>query len=434
MTQANRFPKLLVISNQCFSHSTSNGRTMGNFFVGWPKDRLAQFCLSMKDPNWDVCDRYFCVTDAQALAAFKSGRCAGGTIDAAATKSESAAPSTGGKGIARNALTMLERNMVWRLGRWKKCGFDAWVRDFAPDVVLLQAGDMAYTFQLARRVALKQKAKLVIYNSEAYYFKDFDYFRGRGLAKLLYPIFRMDFRHCLRKTYALTSHIFYACDALTIDYGKEFSVPSETIYTASATPEAPIKADDGTFTAAYCGNLGLDRYKALIEVAEALQSISEDLYLDVYGKAPSEAAAQALNNCPGLRFHGFVSYAEVQNVIANSDLVLHAESFDAFYREDLKYAFSTKIADQISSGKCFLLYAPETLACSRYLIENEAAYVVTQKDKLRETLAGIVQDPSARTKYRTRALELAKQNHCGTKSVSRFQSVICELSERDNHP
>ena len=52
-------PKVLVISNECFSKTSSNGRTLGNFFLGWPQDRLAQFYISSADPDFDYCKNYF---------------------------------------------------------------------------------------------------------------------------------------------------------------------------------------------------------------------------------------------------------------------------------------------------------------------------------------------------------------------------------------
>ena len=430
MEDQDKYPKVLVISNNCFSESSSNGRTLGNFFKGWPKENLAQFYLSGKNLYYDICTNYFKVTDWQALCAFKGGRCTGGPVQEnldganSATNESEFCPE---KKISKNALTALARNIVWRSGRWKHCGFETWVRSFSPDIVLLQAGDFAYMFQLALEVANGIDARLVIYNSEGYYFNDYDYFRGKGIAKMLYPIFLHDLKRNLRKAYMRASHIFYSCDELTKDYKKEFDIPSETIYTASDMPITPIITNNKNFVISYCGNLGLNRHKSLIEVADALQEISKDLFLDVYGKIPNKDVKSELSNCPGIRIHEFVTYEIVKSIITNSDLVLHVESFDEFYKKDLRYGFSTKLADLLSSGKCFLLYAPESLACSRYLIENQAAYVVTEKNKLRNILASIIHNQKARTKYRDRALALAEKNHRGGKNIQRFQSVLKEL-------
>ena len=64
-------PKILVIANNSFSTTEANGRTLGNFFVDWPKERLAQFALRAENPDTTRCTNYFIVSDTQALRSFK---------------------------------------------------------------------------------------------------------------------------------------------------------------------------------------------------------------------------------------------------------------------------------------------------------------------------------------------------------------------------
>ena len=52
------YPRLLVLSNNSFSKSNSNGRTLGSLLQGWPKDKIAQFCISTDGPDFEVCDNY----------------------------------------------------------------------------------------------------------------------------------------------------------------------------------------------------------------------------------------------------------------------------------------------------------------------------------------------------------------------------------------
>jgi spore maturation protein CgeB len=122
-----------------------------------------------------------------------------------------------------------------------------------------------------------------------------------------------------------------------------------------------------------------------------------------------------------------VPYDQVKEILYCSDLLLHVESFDEFYQEDLKFAFSTKIADSLSSGTCFLLYAPEKLACSKYLIANEVAYVVSDCKKLKSVLELLVGSEKARKRYLSRAIELAEQNHRCEKNIQKFQNILRKL-------
>ena len=111
MKQNAEFPRVLVISNNCFSKTDSNGRTLGNFFVGWPKDRLAQFYIQNASPDFEVCENYFRVTDGQAVKALL-GKAAGGRVTpdmVPASAATSSAAAT--KKRNRNALTMMVRNL-----------------------------------------------------------------------------------------------------------------------------------------------------------------------------------------------------------------------------------------------------------------------------------------------------------------------------------
>ncbi len=110
----------------------------------------------------------------------------------------------------------------------------------------------------------------------------------------------------------------------------------------------------------------------------------------------------------------------------NSDLLIHVESFDDFYKEDLKFAFSTKIADSLASGTCFLLYAPESLACTKYLLGNQAAYVAVDRAQLKEHLKILIQDENARTRYLRNAQQLVRTNHNAQKNAKAFQHILLE--------
>ena len=421
------YPRVLVISNNCLSQHSSNGRTLRNFLVDWPKENLAQFYIHGDIPDFSVCDHFYRVTDGQALRAFCCKGRSGGAVTAQETE---ALPKTADakQGRGRNAMTMLARETVWNSGRWGRKAFGQWVKEFDPQLVLLQAGDCGFMFRLARNLAKRHQIPLVIYNSEGYYFKKFDYFRATGFKHKLYPVFYRKFCREFRKTMADTKAAIYICEALQQDYDKEFATASHTVYTATEVRPAEKKPHEG-FVASYLGNLGVGRHEPLIAIANALQRISPELHLDVYGKAPNEQVQAALESCPGICLKGFVPYEQVVEVMQQSDLLVHGESRDPFYREDLKYGFSTKIADSLASGTCFFVYAPEELACARYLREQQAAYVVSGERELKDTLRLIVTDPEAKNRYLSRAAEVVGQNHTTEVSAKRFQDILRKAAE-----
>ena len=415
------YPNLLIISNDCLSNSSSNGRTLRNFIIGWPKEKIAQFCLHSNSPDYEVCDRYFFVSDQDALQSWRKKEPAIGVPSGGKV-----APSKQPPQKTRNALTMMARNFIWNSMRWAGDSFYQWVESFSPEVILLQAGDCAFMLKLATKLSNKYRIPLVIYNSEAYYFKKFDYFRSKGIAKLFYPLFRLQFCSQFKKTLKQAKVSIYCCDKLKKDYDIAFGLPSVVIYTATQMGPANSHATNSPPRISYLGNLGVGRHEGLVEIANALQNISPDLHLDVYGKIPNETVESAFESCAGIRYNGFVSYEEVVEIMQQSDLLVHTESFSDFYKEDLKYAFSTKIADSLASGTCFLLYAPKEMACTEYLMENRAAYVVDQKGELLSALQDLLADSSKLNQLIPRALEVVSESHDAIQNAKDFQTALLE--------
>lgn len=423
-------PKVLVLSNECFSNMTSNGRTLGNFFKTWPKEKLAQFFLS-GIPESEFCNNYFQVSDRDALNAIIKKGVYGGSvsIEKLGHKSNDIDGSNISlPQISRNALTMLAREIIWKLGCWKKSGYWLWVSRYKPDIVLLQAGDCAFMFKLALETARKCHAKLVIYNTEGYYFKKFDYFRDVGLAHYVYPIFHYILKKAIRKAYRYSDFAIFNCEALEKDFCDEFNITSDVIYTATDIQGFETKkSNKNSFVVSYAGNLGVGRSTSLVDIANIIHKINPNYYLDVYGTIPNKRVEKEFNECPGLRFQGRVSYEGVKNIMQSSDLLIHTEGFEPYYLEDLKYAFSTKIADCLASNRCFLMYAPKEFAETKYLLQNEVAFVATSKDELKNILQEVILKTEIRMKYCKNAKKIAELNHNQKNSVVKFQQILCKL-------
>lgn len=420
------FPRLLVVSNECLSNVSSNGRTLKNFLVGIPKEKIHQFCTRNNNPDFDVCSSFYFVSDRDALKAFKTGKKVGCILEEN-QQSNIGASAADGEKIQRNAVTMLARELVWNSKRWCKNEFKNWILDFSPQVILFQAGDSAFMFKIAAKLSKKLNIPLVIYNSEGYYFKKYNYFRSTGFSNFIYPVFHRYFCKQFKKTMQIAKKTVYCCKALKDDYDKEFNLPSEVIYTATEiTPSSQPKTEHPALRVSYIGNMGVGRHTSLIDIAQILQKIDPSNRLDVYGKIPNDEVKQAFENCSGINYKGFVDYSKVVDVMYSSDILVHIECFDSFYREDSKYAFSTKIADSLGCGTCLLVYAPENLAVSKYLKENDAAYVVSSKAELEAVLESLCKDKEARERFLNNAAETVKKNHSAAKNAKQFQDILLD--------
>lgn len=425
-------PNVLVTSHNCFSQTGSNGRTLANFFINWQKESLAQFYISNEIPDSPVCDNYFRVLDTEALKAFYKGSRVGKVINKETSTDEFKDEdillnNLYKRNRKRTSFNYIARNLIWDSNRWKSMEFKGWVGDFNPDVILLQIGDYAFMFKIALSIAKERNIPLVLYNCEDYYFKD------RKSLSILYHFYRSQYKKRFEKLMEYTSHTIYICDMLQETYNKSFKHKSTVIMTAAGIIPGKTKHKNEQFTVSYLGNLGVGRHEPLIEIGNALQNINENLKLDIYGKIPNEKVRVALKSCKGINYKGFINYQEVVNVMKNSDLLVHAENFSAFYQWDLKHAFSTKIADSLASGTCFFVYAPENMAVSSYLKKNDAACVVSDKDNLEKALREIIGNSELREKYVKNAIELVRDRFDVKKNAKLFCKTICDICSKEQN-
>lgn len=418
----NTIPKVLIIENECLSYSTNNGRTLANLFLGWPKDRLAQFCISLNDPNTEVCDNYFCITDHDALNALVKRKKLSG-------KHEAIKPtdSSKGKSIEKTPFTMVVRNTIWNTNAWRQRTFYDWVEQFGPDLILLMNGDSYFMHKIAVDLAKKYHLPMVIFNCEAYYFFDKN-IRGRGvLPGVFQKIFIKKYRKYFEKAINYADYSIYLNDVLERDYTKTFHKPATTIYTSSDMKFEPQNDISENPKFSYLGSFYFDRYKSLIDIAQALKEIKPDYHLDVYGNLKGfDETKRAFEECEAINYCGMVPYDKVISAIRESDIVFHAECFDEDKIYAIRYGFSTKIADCVSSGNNFLVYAPENIAFMQYLKSNDCAWCVTEKEQLVPTLKRLLSNKDERCRILSNAHIAAEKNHRADKNSERFQNILIE--------
>lgn len=426
-----RFPRTLVISNNCFSTSNSNGRTLGNLFEGWPKSNLAQLCVIASNPNWDLCDNYYCIEDKSILRSFvrftkADGRKLVPQFDAEKINGyngDTLRTKVGKKTLFKVCL----RELLWSGKRWNSKSFQHWIDDFDPDIIVLQFGDSFFMLDIAYHLAKARNVPLVIYNTEGYYFFPRNWHYISKWDNYVFPIYNRIYHKKVERVMRIAKHCVYLNNKLKEDYSEVFGNKATVIYNSSDVEWS----DTPLFTSpvpkiCYLGNLGLDRDSGIIEIGEVLNSINRDYKIEVYGKA-DDAIINRFLDAPGVDYKGMVSYDQVKQVISGSDILFHVETEKGFKERQLQYAFSTKIADSISSGKCFILYAPTELACSKYIRETKAGWFASDKVDLKRVILSIINDPRERMETLIHAKRTAEENHSFTKNARRFQEILTNL-------
>lgn len=423
------FPRVLVISLNAFSVGNSNnGKVLSQYFCNWDKSCIAQLYMMNEMPDSPYCDNYYRVTDKEALKAFLTGKRVGRRI--APTASEKQRYSTEStlerSTVKKSGITRLLRDVVWNSGRWESSELYEWIDEFSPEVILVMVGGSSFIPNIAMRIAKKRNIPIVVYNTESYYF---DTVKAFHVASAIY---RNGARRALRKLVELSSHQIYLNDVLNELYSKELGKSGSVIYQSTEYVKDNEKKESDRTVFSYVGNVFLHREDSLIEIAEALSDISPDYVLDVYGGTNSDEVTEKLRACPAINYHGKVPYSTVKKVISESDFLFHAESFKPETVETLRTAFTTKIGDSLASGKPFIVYAHESLACARYLKKWDCAAVITDRGELRERLREIISSEELQKYYVEKALATAQLNHNAERNCERMREILAGAVKGNN--
>lgn len=416
------FPKVLVISHNVFSKTSNMGKTMTQFFGEWEKESLAQLYFHSEIPNVDLCDRYCRITDFDILKSFAKTK-ANATYLTKADADLEIKNTRIDKGIksyiyrfGRNKTPFLYllRNALWNQKKWKSNELMNWIDEFNPELIFYPAGDYCFSMNIVINICKEKKIPLVTFFGDDYYFLDVN--RKSIFDKINKKMYRRTFNQLM----SYTSFYITASDKMFEVYKKEFGGNGCVLLTPSPKTSNPVNKLQSKIS--YIGNLGLNRYKALIEIGRVLKKTG--FLLDVYS---AETDKNILNNLTidnGIRFHGVASAKDVQNIMASSILLIHAESMDEVNKEKTKYSMSTKISEYLNSGICIFAYGPDDIASIEYLKHNDIACVVTTQEDLEKYILKALNDEGFRKKYIENASKLAEKRHSYKANTTKFYEII----------
>ena len=389
--------RLLVLTNACFFDADSNGRTLAKLFQSYDKPCLAQFFV-YGNPDFSICERYYQVSDRAALMSMLMRKETGGVVHNAVSDQQYAKEQSiyGGRKVKKTPLNLLLREIAWKFGHWNGKKLRTWIEEFQPEAIFVSVAANPHLCRLAAQLAKNYRLPVYLYSTESYYFMEYNYLTKRP--SLFYKLFHFWVK---KSYYELEKYVkigIFNTPLLQERYAQEFSFPCTCAYSPSDIDFQENTTLHEQRTVSYLGNLGLNRYLALIKLAETLQEIVPGTKLDVYGEIPNEDVKQALAHCRAIRYCGVIPYKDVVSVIHQSDLVVHAEWNNPVMNQTIRYGFTTKIADSVCSGTPFLAFAHKGLAGIDFLIRNQCAFVAETEEELREQLRLALFNENARRK------------------------------------
>ncbi len=409
--------KILIISHNAMLSTNNNGRTMSELFNWCDKDNIAQLFFHKDIPDADFCDNYFRVTDFDIKDSVLRLKKAGSKIEKETAKSQNEAEkAVYGNNSAKKPLVRLLRNLAWGLNTWKTKALKNWLKDFSPNVIFFYGSDAVFSLKIAMWVSKFCCAPIVCYWVDDFYFsKNMDL---GAIGKLNHKIYK-------RVTKKLISSSKNVCltELMAHDYELEFGVKCETLYTTSSMTEFIQRDFCDPIKLSFVGNISWNRYKSIIDIANIIREKKLAIDFSVYTAEDRAWILDNIKNVEALNYKGRLEYSEVKKTMEQSDVLLHVEAFDAESIEGVKYSFSTKIADSLSSGKPLLAYGPKNVASIDFLLRNQCAMCATSKSELEQCLIKIASSKNLK-EIREKQLNVAKIYHNKNKNIKQIQQIL----------
>lgn len=410
--------KVLLFSHNGFSDENANGITMKNLLSAWDSGEKAEFYCDVELPDFSAADNYFRVTDMQMLAALMGKKSehifnkVGENADFLCAHNKNGDASVHVSRIPKwlkkhkyNFGLKWFREILWEISPWGHKMLERWIDSVAPTVVVYMVGESIFMDRLVLRTISRTSAKLVLYNGEAY--RIINLRERHGIERAYYR----RVANLYRRLNENASLVIFNCLSLKESYSEVYQPKSNQIVAYnSASCTCAAYHSHSPLTISYFGNLGVGRVDSLISVAEVLYDIDNDLILDIYGNATDEDKSKFEQHI-NIRYHGFVPPEVLPDIAEKSDILIHVESFEEERIAKLRYAFSTKLAQYLCSGRPVVCYAPKESASSEYLCHENGALVATNCSELKSGLKELISNPDVREEYANRAKELGAKNH-----------------------
>ena len=228
---------------------------------------------------------------------------------------------------------------------------------------------------------------------------------------------------------------FVISDAMGEEYARRYGGHYHTLVNCLEPERFEIKpqpSTNGSVRLLYLGGLGLNRWRSLQMLGTALERLGTEgvhCELHIY-TLPADVAifAPVLDRPPWIKVVGWVSNHQVPELIAQANVLVHAEAFDKEFREYTRFSISTKIPEYLMSGRCVLGFGPSEVASIKYLKDCGGAVTVGRDDPdlLYSKVSELVRNNELQQQLARTARAFALEHHTAVQQRARFLRLISE--------
>jgi len=419
-----KFPKVLVISNNPFSKTQNNGKTLASFFEGFPPENIAQLYFSSETPTETKYNNYYRISDVDILKKFFSTQKAGQTIK---THNSSQAIVTVQKKRKRSELFRLMREVLWLSKKWRSKKLLEWINSFSPDLIFFLAGDSGFAYEIVFNIVSSTRKKLVVYITD-------DYILQRRNVSILWQLRRNLILKKMQRAIEISSLFITISEEMRITYKQIFKKDSIIAFNMvdSKEVELPVLCDiaNNKIVIVYAGGLHFKRYECLGVLAEAIYRLNKSrkkkVFLKIYSnQKPTEEMTSILNIEGSSQIYSKIESDQLLVEYAKANILLHVESFDPRSIESTRLSISTKIPEYLAMGKPILAIGPEEIASMKFL--SKVAFCINNPKNINSGLVSLLEDEKRLQEMSTQSTAFYNEKYSGDVLRMRFHSCLLNL-------
>lgn len=406
--------KILIISNNSLSTTSSVGKTLASFFDSYQPENIRQIYFKEESPTSEVASSYFQITDRDMVHKFFKRRHNVGEIKEVSNKTKSKSNISGNsfkKSILLNNFTRILREIIWMDKNWNNDFFNIWLDEFKPEIIFFYAGDTGYAYNIFKYIKSKYKSKSIIYIADDYILKRFE----------LSPFWWVRRNMIVRKMREVISEadmFLTISKEMSMLYYKIFNKKSNIFLNMSESmliEDAlnPIR-EKNIFNLIYAGGFHFNRDKTLISLIKSIKNINQNsshkMYLKIFSNnVPSDKLLKKFNVSGVSKFYGGLDLNELKRELNKADFTVHVESFNRKSIRSTKLSISTKIPEYLSLGKPIVSIGPEEVSSILYL--KDYSLSITNLSELEQKLKSFINDKEKQEELGNKALMLYEENH-----------------------
>lgn len=414
--------RMLIISHNCTNSNSNMGLTIKSIIKNLNNVEISQLFFRDEMPDESCCKSWFKITDKEVLKNIFFQKNIGKSLISKNENLSIGEQNHLKQSIVKNKNCLLIfRDILWSMSKWKSLNLKQWLDEQKPEIIIYFAGPSIFSYKITFWVAKYLNIPIVYFYTDDYYWDNSDCYN------IFYKIQHFRIKKIMKKAIKLSPYIITVTELMNRDYKSLFfDAKIHTYYPVPTLKKYTENKKVNLFT--YAGNLGLGRWKSLIDIADILQTINPSYFINVYSSCNDEEIIDKLANHKCIKWKGYVKSSEISKIISESKFALFVEDMTGKYYERVKYSFSTKICDILNSNTCLMMYGPKGIAPIEYCLNHQCAYVITDKSNLLQRLTCILNNEGMINPIIASANNLININHDakrnGIKLIGFLQKVI----------